>query len=274
MPDGHADLQADVERALGELHRVMERLLGEGGCPWDREQTPDSLRPFLLEETYELLDALDRGDAAGIREELGDVLYQVYFHAALFRRRGDFGLAGVARGMADKLVRRHPHVFGDAEATSAGQVRRSWDQLKKAERESATGAAASVLDGVPVALPALSRAQKIQQRAARTGFDWPGIEGVLAKLEEERREVEEALESGDPAEVTAEIGDLLFTVVNLARFAGVGAEEALRGANARFDLRFRRVEALARERGSSPDALDLEALEELWQQAKRDVEAR
>ncbi|GIW73432.1 MAG: hypothetical protein KatS3mg102_2974 [Planctomycetota bacterium] len=275
--------------ALGELVAVVERLLGETGCPWDRRQTPQSLRSYLLEETYELLDALDRQDTAAVEEELGDLLYQIVFQAALFRRRGAFGLAEVARGVAAKLRRRHPHVFGTTLPGGAGSgpaaakeaaVRSEgerWAALKRAERSAAAGggaggrggaAAASALDGVPGALPALARAEKLQARAAAVGFDWPSLAGVLAKLDEERRELAAALDSGERERVAAELGDLLFTVVNLARFVGVGAEDALREAAGRFERRFRALEAAARAEGSEPAALDLESLERLWQRAK------
>ncbi len=267
--EAKAARRTEVERALGRLFEVMERLLGEGGCPWDREQSPRSLRPYLLEETYELLEALDREDEAAIHEELGDVLYQVYFQAALFERQGRFGLASVARAMADKLVRRHPHVFEEHRARSAQQARAAWDAVKRAERGARGGEPASALDGVPKALPALARAQKLQARAARRGFDWRSIEGVLAKLDEERAELEEALAGGEAQRVHEEVGDLLFTLVNLARFAGVDAEEALREANARFERRFRDVERQAQRSGRALEEATLEELEAMWQEAKR-----
>ncbi|HEX3760368.1 MAG TPA: nucleoside triphosphate pyrophosphohydrolase [Kofleriaceae bacterium] len=254
--------------SLTRLVEIMDRLLAPGGCPWDREQTLDTLRPFLIEETYEVLDALSRGDVAGHCEELGDLLMQIVFHAALRAADGAFDIDAVVAGISDKLVRRHPHVFGDATgvATSA-QVLAQWDEIKRAEK-AAAGTRDRILAGVKPA-PALSRAQKIGTRAAKVGFDWPGWEGSFAKVEEEVQEVAEAIRGTDPAAVHAEIGDLLFAVVNLARKVGVDAENALIDATSRFQRRFEAVEDALTDRGKTPATSTLEEMDALWDAAKQ-----
>lgn len=244
--------------------RVMRRLRAE--CPWDRDQTHHSLVKNLVEETYELVEAISRlpGNEidwvayAAVEDELGDVLLQVLFHEAIARQSGGFDIDGVAEVLRQKLVRRHPHVFGDVEVDDAGQVKDNWDRIKE---EEAGGPADSVLDGVPEGLPALQRAPKIQNRAAKVGFDWPDAAEVLPKVREEIGEVERAL-AGD-GDVEAEIGDLLFSVVNLTRHLGIDAEVALRVAIATFEERFRRMEA-----GGSLDGLDIETLNRRWEAAK------
>ena len=271
MSEAGADLPivpADDPRLLG-LRRalaVMDRLRDEGGCPWDRAQSSASLRPFLMEESFELLEALDR-HAAGepdtqVKEESGDLLFQLLFHARLAQEAGRWTLGDAADGLARKLVRRHPHVFAPR-AEDAGktpeQVLKEWDGHKKKEGRR------SALDGVPRALPALLRAQRVQEKAARAGFDWPDTAGPLDKLFEELEEVRERLAAGDKAGVTAELGDLAFSVVNLARKLDAPAEDALRETTAKFERRFRRMEELAR---GSFSTLDLEAMERLWVQAK------
>lgn len=255
---------ADDPRLLGlrQALAVMDRLRGEGGCPWDRAQTHASLRPFLIEETYELLEQLDRGDSDKTREELGDVMFQVLFHARLAQEDGRWDLGDVARGLSAKLVRRHPHVFApraDDAGKSAEAIVVEWDEHKRREGRR------SALDGVPAALPALLRAQRVQEKAARVGFDWRDPAGPMDKLDEELREVRERLEQGDREGVARELGDLAFSLVNLARHLGVLAEDALRGAAATFERRFRRVEALA---GGDLKGMDLEAMDRLWDQAK------
>jgi tetrapyrrole methylase family protein/MazG family protein len=254
---------------VARLIEIVARLRGEGGCPWDRAQTRATLRPYVLEEAYEVVEALDSGDAGKIREELGDLLFQVVLHAQLSRERGEFAFEDVARTLAEKLVRRHPHVFGDAVAENSAAVEKRWEELKREERAAKGEPDASVLSGVPVALPALARAQKVQERAARVGFDWSAARDVLAKLDEERGEVERAMESGDAAAIEHEVGDLLFTVVNLARKTGVNSEDALRGAIGRFTERFRHIETAASRAGSSLKDLSLQDLDRLWDEAKR-----
>lgn len=249
----------DLRRFDG-LDYVVRRLHGPGGCPWDREQTHESLRRHLLEEAYEALEAIDRGDPNALAEELGDLLLQVLMHAAVAEREEEFELADVFEHIARKLIRRHPHVFGDATASSAEEVYRNWEALKQAEKPRE-----SVLDGVPRTLPALAASQAIQGRARRVGFDWPGVEGPLEKLAEE---VAELARAGDAANKEEEFGDILFTLVNLADRLGIDAEQALRSANEKFRRRFGAVERLARERGVDLRELDLAGLDRLWEEVK------
>jgi tetrapyrrole methylase family protein / MazG family protein len=243
---------------------VMDRLRGDGGCPWDRAQTSKSLRPFLLEETYEVLEALDSGDNAHLCEELGDLLFQVVFHARIKQEQGHFDFGSVAKGIAAKLTRRHPHVFSDAGPRSSDEVVASWELQKKAER----GPEASALDGVPTALPALAQSQRIQDKAARTGFDWRDPRGPLAKIHEETRELSVELERQDRARCGEELGDLLFSAVALARHLDLNAEDLLRETNARFSARFRDMEAVASD-GPELGERSAEQLEELWRLAKQ-----
>jgi ATP diphosphatase len=237
---------------------IMRRLRDpQTGCAWDREQTFETIAPYTIEEAYEVADAIARGEMAELQDELGDLQLQVVYHATIAEERGAFTLDDVIAGICDKMVRRHPHIFGDA-AESPG-----WEALKAAER--GRGADTSALAGVAVALPALKRAEKIQRRAARVGFDWPDISGPRAKIDEELAEIESA---PDDAARTAELGDLLFSVVNYARHLGIDPESALREATARFETRFRRVETNA----TKPlDTMNIDALEALWQQAKKEV---
>lgn len=244
-----------------ELVRVMARLRAPEGCPWDREQTHRSLRPYLLEETYEALEAIDAEDWARLSDELGDVLLQIVFHAQLASERGDFTIEDVITGIVTKLRRRHPHVFGDTTVSDADEVVDRWEQIKRGE--TGNEGRESALDGIPESLPALQRAHKLQRRAARAGFDWDDIAGPRAKIDEELTEV--AAAEGESVE--DEVGDLLFAVVNYARFLGVEPESALRRANERFGRRFRAVEQAA---GSAErlQAMGLDEMDELWEQAK------
>jgi MazG family protein len=255
-----------VVQALGDLIDVMARLRAPGGCPWDREQTPATLRSYLVEETYEVLDAIDAGDARALCEELGDLLLQVVFQAEIAAEAGRFDIADVARAIHAKLVRRHPHVFGDVEVADADEVARNWRHIKAAERRAA--GEDDAFAGVPRALPALAHAQQLGDKAAHLGLDWPDVAGVVAKLHEEQEELERALASGDGAAVGHEIGDVLLTVTSLARHTGVAAEMALREANARFVARARGAEAAARARGTTLAALAADERERLWQAAK------
>jgi nucleoside triphosphate diphosphatase len=265
--------------SLSRLVEIMDRLLAPDGCPWDREQTLASLRPFLIEETYEVLDAIDRGDPAHHCEELGDLLMQVVFHAALRRAEGGFAIDDVVAGICEKLVRRHPHVFGDADAKDSAAVLVQWDRIKAAEKaEKAAKAAAAggapaaparTLDGVPVGLPALARAQQLGRKAGKVGFDWPGPDGSLAKVREEVEEIAEAAAAGDAAAAHHEVGDLLFAVVNLARKLDVDAETALRDAGDRFRRRFELIEDRLADRGRTPRDSSLEEMDALWDDAKR-----
>jgi MazG family protein len=261
-------LRAPAGASLTRLVEIMNRLLAPGGCPWDREQTLDSLRPFLVEETYEVLDALSRGDVAGHCEELGDLLMQIVFHAAIRAAEGQFDIDAVVAGISDKLVRRHPHVFGDASGVATSeQVLAQWDAIKRAEK-AAAGTRERTLSGVKPG-PALARAQKVGSRAGKVGFDWPGWEGSFAKVEEEVREVAEAIRDQDTAAVHHEIGDLLLAAVNLARKVGVDAENALVDATTRFQRRFESVEDALADRGKTPQSSTLEEMDGLWDDAKR-----
>lgn len=260
--------RAPAGASLTRLVDIMDRLLGPGGCPWDREQTLDTLRPFLVEETYEVLDALSRRDVAGHCEELGDLLMQIVFHAALRAAEGAFDIDAVVAGISDKLVRRHPHVFGDAQGVvTSDQVLAQWEVIKRAEK-AAAGSRERILAGVKPG-PALTRAQKIGTKAGKVGFDWPGWEGSFAKVEEEVREVAEALRAGEAAAIHHEIGDLLLAVVNVARKVGVEAENALVDATSRFQRRFEVVEDALTDRGRTPETSTLEEMDALWEDAKR-----
>lgn len=255
--------------SLTRLVEIMNRLLAPDGCPWDREQTLETLRPFLIEETYEVLDALSRGDVAGHCEELGDLMMQIVFQAALRRAEGAFDLDAVITGISDKLVRRHPHIFGEATGVvTSAQVLAQWDDIKRAEKATSGIRNDRVLTGIKPG-PALARAQKVGARAGKVGFDWPGWEGSFAKIEEEVREVSEAIRGGDPRAIHDEIGDLLLAVVNVARKVGVDAENALVDATTKFQRRFEAVEDMLVERGKTPQTSNLEEMDALWNDAKR-----
>jgi MazG family protein len=251
----------------------MRTLRSPGGCPWDREQTLQSLRPFLLEETYEALEAIDGGDPAHLREELGDLLFEVVFLAEIADERGDFSIADAIETIATKLVRRHPHVFGDADrAQSAGEVLGRWEELKRDERAATGAPTKTTLGGVPKTLPGLLRAYEYGSRAAAVGFDWERASDVIGKIEEEIREVRGAIESAhaDPAAIEEEMGDLLFAIANLSRKLGVEPENALRAANDKFSTRFTELERRFAERGVPMKSAGLDVLEAEWQALKRD----
>ena len=260
---------AESENELfGELVRIMARLRGEDGCPWDREQTHQSINPYFVEETYEVLEAIDEDDAGKLCEELGDVMLQVVFHARMAEEAALFQIGDVLRAINEKLVRRHPHVFGTVQADTAQEVLFNWEQIKKAERQNAKGHA-SLLDGVPRELPALLRAHRLQEKASRVGFDWKEARDVLAKVEEELGELRAAMESEQPDRMEAELGDLLFSLVNLSRFITVNPEEALRKTIARFIARFQYIEEELARRGSTPGQVTLAEMDALWAEAKR-----
>lgn len=251
--------------AVKRLCEVMARLRAPGGCPWDAEQTLDSLKPYLIEEAYEVLEALELGRADKHREELGDLLLQVVFQAEVRAEDGTFDMAAVARAITDKLVRRHPHVFGDTPAEDADGALRNWEAIKAQERS----ARESVLDGIPGNLPALLRAMRAGEKAAAVGFDWPSAAEVEAKVHEEWQELHDAADDGgDREHLHEELGDLLFAVVNWARHLGLDAEAALRDATGKFSRRFRFVEQELAAAGKAPADESLEELERLWQQAK------
>ena len=255
--------------ALPRLVDVMERLLGPDGCPWDREQTLETLRPFLVEETYEVLDALARHDVAGHCEELGDLMMQIVFQAALRQREGAFDIDAVCDSISDKLIHRHPHVFGTQTGVeTSAQVLAQWEQIKAAEKAAKGTRTDRVLSGVKPG-PALARAQKLGTKAGKVGFDWPGWQGSFGKIDEEVGEVRVAIESGDQVEIHHELGDLLFAVVNVARKVGVDAEQAMIDATLRFQRRFEFVEDRLTEAGKTPQTSNLDEMDALWNDAKK-----
>ncbi len=266
----------DAGSGIARLLKVMARLRDPaGGCPWDLEQSFETIAPYTIEEAYEVAEAIRLGDRAALRDELGDLLLQVVFHAQMAREDGSFDFDEVADGIADKMIRRHPNVFGDDDSearNSAPAQMRAWEAQKAAERDAraqAEGRTPSALDGVALALPALLRAEKLQKRAARVGFDWPEAAPVFDKVLEEVAELREAAAERDSATMTAELGDLLFACVNLARHLGVDPEGALRGANAMFTARFRHIEAALAASGRTADDVGLAELDRLWEDAKR-----
>jgi MazG family protein len=260
-----------VGEKFQELVAIMARLRAPGGCPWDREQTFDSIKPYTLEETYEVLDAIDRRQWKDLAEELGDFLLQAVFYAQMGSEQGLFGIEDALDAINEKLVRRHPHVFGEESAESAGDVKRIWGEVKAAEKKDKGGEAAEagLLSSVPRALPALVEAQQIASRAAGVGFDWENPEQVLDKLQEELAEFDEARRNHSPEQLEDELGDLLFVLVNLARFVKVDPEQALRKTNVKFRERFGYIERKLAERGRKPQDSNIEEMEALWQEAKR-----
>lgn len=262
--------------AFERLVRIMRDLRGPDGCPWDKEQDLASLQPMLIEEVYEVVEAVDAGNLEALAEELGDLLLHVVFHAELGREMGAFDIDTVIEGISEKLIRRHPHVFGDETAKDAGEVLTHWEAIKKKEKQGGEGEEAdrdaSILDGIPPRLPALNEAHKISGRVARVGFDWPGVDGVLEKLEEETAELTSALAMEDPSRRKAgaeeEIGDVLFVVVNIARHLGIDSERALKQANRKFRSRFGYVEAALARSGRTPADARSDEMEALWQEAK------
>ena len=253
---------------VDRLNAIMARLRDPvGGCPWDVEQTFRTIAPYTLEEAYEVADAIERGDFVELESELGDLLFQVVFHARMAEERGLFAFDDVANAIADKLERRHPHVFGDEAAKPDGAAQKArWEDIKAAER--AAKAQHGVLDDVPVGLPALARAAKLTKRAARVGFDWPSTAEVLDKLDEEVAELKAEIAAGDLDKARGELGDLLFVMANLARKLGVDPEDALRGTNAKFVRRFAFIEAELAKDGRSPEQSDLAEMDALWDAAK------
>ncbi|MCH8193058.1 MAG: nucleoside triphosphate pyrophosphohydrolase [Planctomycetes bacterium] len=249
----------------------MARLRGPGGCPWDREQTHKSLLKYLREETSEVCQAVNKRDSDNLCEELGDVLLQIALHAQIAAEEGRFDAQGVAERICDKMIRRHPHVFGDAVVADAEGVVTQWEAIKRQERQAKAtpGDPPSVLAGVPKHLPALHRAYKIQKKASQVGFDWPDAQGVLAKVEEELAEVRQALADRDQESIAEEVGDLLFAVTNLSRFLGFFPEDQLHDSTHKFEKRFSLMEQQLRESGKAPETCSLEELDALWQRTKR-----
>jgi len=266
-----------MTEALTRLLTIMRELRDpETGCAWDRQQDFASIAPYTIEEAYEVADAIAQKDMVALKDELGDLLLQVVFHSRIAEEAQLFNFDDVARAIAEKLVHRHPHVFAGGSASDEAAVHRQWEQRKAEERAAkarAEGRAPSALDGVALGLPALLRAEKLQKRAARTGFDWPEAAQVLAKLEEEIGELRAELASHEPEEnrarIADELGDVLFVLVNLARHHGIDAEAALRGTNAKFERRFRAIETALAVQGRTTDDADLDEMERLWQSAKK-----
>lgn len=259
---------AELERLVG----IMTRLRAENGCPWDREQDLRSLRPYLVEETFEVLDEMDRvgygGPWRSLCDELGDLLFQIVFHAQLAAEKGEFTMADVCRAISDKIVSRHPHVFGERQVNGSEEVLFNWAKLKAEEKKRKTGREGSVLDGVPTAAPALMRAERLTEKASRIGFDWPDMASVRAKLDEELREMDEAIASGDRDAIEHELGDVLFSLANLGRFLRAPPEDALRMAIRRFTTRFQHIESALRAEGVPLGEATLEHMERHWQAAK------
>jgi len=253
-----------------ELVEIMKKLRAPGGCPWDRKQTLEMLKEYVIEESYELIDAIDSRDVKNICEECGDLLLQIVFIAQIAAENDWFDVQEIIESLCDKLKRRHPHVFGDLKVRDSEEVRRNWDMIKLQERESKKEEP-SRLTGIPRSMPALLKAYAIQERAAKVGFDWEkgNLDPIWAKIDEEIRELRKALDEGDAGEVKEEIGDLLFAVVNLSRHIGVNPEEALQGANEKFSARFRFIEESVEGKGRSFDEYSLDELETLWQSAKK-----
>jgi MazG family protein len=265
-PDG-----PEAGRSFGAFVDLIARLRGPGGCPWDREQTHESLKPMTIEEAYEVLEAIERGDDEHLAGELGDLLLQVVFHAQMAAEAGRFTIKEVVERVSAKMVRRHPHVFGAAKADTPGQVLRSWEAIKQAERaEKGVPADASMLDSVGKSLPAVMEAYQMTTKVSRVGFDWPSVAAVLEKLDEEVAELHEAAATGaaNQRRVAEEVGDLLFAAVNVARLIGADPESALKSANRKFRRRFAFIERELARRGRSPAESTLDEMESLWAEAK------
>jgi len=266
---------SDVRRLIEIMASLRDPI---AGCPWDVEQTFASIAPFTIEEAYEVADAIERGSTEDLREELGDLLLQIVFHARMAEEAGMFDFGGVVEAITAKLIRRHPHVFGDADARSPVAVKALWGRIKaeekrakseqRARRGLTTAARSETLDGVPLALPALSRALKLQEKAGKVGFDWNDLRAVLEKIREEVEEVEAEIAAGSTQSLSGEVGDLLFAVVNLARHLKVDPEAALRGASAKFERRFAHIESRLAESGRAPESASLDEMESLWIEAK------
>jgi tetrapyrrole methylase family protein/MazG family protein len=266
MPDKE---HIEATGRFGKLLTLIERLRNpEGGCPWDIRQTKEDVGRYLLDETYEVLEAIGKDSPAALQEELGDLLFMILFLARIAEEENLFGINGVLDDISAKMIRRHPHVFGDVKVKDAAEVKRNWDQIKRDVEKRGEGEP-SILARVPRTMPALMRAQKITSEAAKVGFDWEGAESVMAKVEEELGEFREALAKGDPEGVRDEIGDILFSIVNLSRHLKVNSEEALRSTNRKFEERFLYIEERLREQGKDPASSTLKEMDALWEEAKR-----
>lgn len=253
-----------MSEKFSRLVEIMEKLRSEDGCPWDRVQTHDSLKKYLIEETYELIDAIERGDYEAMKEELGDLLLQVVFHSKIAKDSGKFDIDDVIDTISEKMISRHPHVFGSADFKTPEEVLNQWDDRKREEGKLKK----SILEGIPSSLPALMRAYKLQSRAAKVGFDWDNIEGVIEKIEEEIRELKDAMKENKKEKIEEELGDLLFSIVNFGRFIKIDPETALRKTNRKFEERFISLERLAREQGKNLKDLSLDEMDALWNVVK------
>lgn len=256
--------KADIQKLVD----LMARLRGPNGCPWDKDQTRETLKPMLIEETYEVLDALDDPDPNELKDELGDLLFQVVFHSQIAAERDEFTLADVIDRNYEKMVRRHPHVFGDADYKTSADVLRHWEDIKAAEKGESAKPKASLLDGMPKFLPPLSEAYQLTSKAARVGFDWSHLDEVLVKLQEELDELKQAVESKDAESIRDEVGDVIFVMVNIARFLNVDAESALRQTNRKFVRRFQYIEQTLKAQGKTLNESTLDEMDALWQEAK------
>ena len=266
------DWEFKEKYGLNDFIRIIDVLRGPGGCPWDIKQTHESLKLNAVEEAWEVVDAIDEGSAAHLREELGDLLMQVIFHASIEKERGGFTLDDVADEAVKKLVHRHPHVFADVKADTPEEVLTNWDAIKRADRGQQS--TASVMDGIPKGLPGLMRSQKIQNKAGKLGFDWPDVSGAMGKLREEVGELQEGIDAGDVENIKEEIGDALFSVVNVARFFKVDSEECMHAACAKFIRRFRYLEEGAARRGLRLEDMSLGQMEEIYQEARHELEGK
>lgn len=256
-----------MDKSFDKLVQLMARLRGPDGCPWDRKQTTASLKPFLIEECYEVVDALDDGDPEKIREELGDLLFQIIFHARIAEEQGAFTIKDVIETNVEKMTRRHPHVFGEEKLETDKEVLANWEEIKK--KEKGYRDRKSILEGVPRDLPSLLRAHRLQERAARVGFDWKHLNEALPKLDEELAEFKESLKKEDAAGIEEELGDVFFTLVNISRFLGVNPEEALRKTISKFIDRFRYIEEAAETAGRKLNDMTLEEMDRLWEESKK-----
>jgi tetrapyrrole methylase family protein / MazG family protein len=258
---------------ISKLVSLVEQLRGENGCPWDKEQTRETLKPMLIEEAYEVLDALDAENPGELKDELGDLLFQIVFHSQIAREKGEFSLADVIDRSHEKMVRRHPHIFGDADLKTSEDVLKNWEDIKAAEKgiqsASTPESERSLLDGIPSKLPALHQAYQMTAKASRVGFDWSRIEDVLSKMQEEANELQEAQSLQNSAKIAEEVGDLLFVAVNVARFLGVDPETALRRSNEKFSRRFRYIETTVKRQGRELRNSTLSEMDALWNEAKK-----
>ena len=259
---------ADIEKLIA----LVAQLRGENGCPWDREQTRETLKPMLIEEAFEVLDALDASDSDNLKEELGDLLFQVVFHAQIAREKREFDLGDVIDRSHEKMTRRHPHIFGNTDLKTSEEVLKNWEDIKAAEKgvtsPSSPDSTRSLLDGVPKKIPALYRALQMTAKASRVGFDWPSLDGILVKLEEEVAELKDAQACANQERIADEMGDLLFVAVNIARFLGVDPETALERSNRKFERRFRHIETAVKQQGRELKDASLEEMDDLWDEAK------